>query len=530
MKKIGDLVLVWLGGLVIVSLAATFQSSPGYMDAEYYFAGGKLIQQGQPFREPYLWNYLANPESLLAPAFTYWMPLASIIAWLGMILGRSELFQVARLPFLILSSFVPPLTYALSWQISGQRFTALFAALLAWYPMYYLAYLTTTDTFAIYMILGSIWLVLAGKISELKRETSFLAGIVSGLLHLARADGLLWTVLLGAVLVIAGIKRRRQQGKGFPFGAGLLFAVGYLLVMGAWYGRNWIEFHSLFPPGNQRALFLRTYNDLFRYPASDLNFRYFLKDGLAPLIHDRLYATGQNLQTLIAVQMEILLFPLFILGYWKKRSEPIVQAGFIAWLVIFGLMSVVFPFAGWRGGYFHASAAFQPLVWCLASEGLGCFIRWGSSKRNWNATQGLQVFSTGIVVFLLILTVYLYKVRVIGKDLSRPFWDESQKRQAEICNALQGLIAREKLQEAVIMINNPIGFYLACEKPALSVPVGGEQAIRMVARQFRARFLILESDHPPELADYFFAPRNTGLLTLIDNQQEWKIYRIHETP
>lgn len=530
MKKFGDLLFVWLGGLAVVCSAAIFQSSPGYMDAEYYFVGGKLIWQGLAFREPFLWNYLADPTSLPAPAFTYWMPLASVLAWLGMRLGNNVSFQLARLPFLLLSSFIPPLTYALSWQIKGQRFTALFAALMAWLPMYFLAYLTTTDTFAIYMILGSIWLILAGRIPELGKGGCFLSGIISGLMHLARADGLLWMLMFLTMLLVDGIIKRRQQEKVFPFSILLLFLAGYLVVMGGWYGRNWMVFQSLFPPGNQRALLLHSYNDLFRYPAGELNFAYFLKEGLAPLIHDRLYAIGQNLQTLIAVQMEILLFPLFLLGYWKKRSQPIVLAGSVAWLVMFGLMSVVFPFAGWRGGYFHASAAFQPLVWCLASEGLDSFVNWGVRKRDWNATQALQVFSVFILIFLLILTAYVYKVRVIGNDLSQPIWEESQRRQAQICKALREIITGEKPREEVIMINNPIGFYLVCERLAVSVPVGGEQAIQMVSRQFRARFLVLENDHPPELADYFYTPRNTSLLTLIDNQPEWKLYRIHEIP
>jgi len=530
MKIFGDLLFVWFGGLVMVCLAAIFQTSPGYMDAEYYFAGGKLIWQGEAFREPFLWNYLADPKGLPATAFTYWMPLASVIAWLGMTLGNSANFQIARLLFLILSSFIPPLTYALGWQIKGQRFTALFAALMAWFPMYYLAYLPTTDTFAIYMILGSIWLILAGKVSGLGKGGCFLSGIISGLMHFARADGLFWMFIFFVMLVNAGIGKRRQQEKDFPFDALILFLAGYLVVMGGWYGRNWMEYKTLFPPGNQRALFLHSYNDLFRYPASELTFAYLLKDGVTPLIYDRLYAIGQNFQTLIAVQMQILLFPLFMLGYWKKRSEPIVLAGSIAWLVMFGLMSVVFPFAGWRGGYFHASAAFQPLVWCLASEGLGSFVNWGVRKRGWNATQALQVFSVFILFFLLILTVYLYKVRVIGNDLSQPVWEESQKRQAQICHALRGVITGEERSEEAIMINNPIGFYLMCERSAVSVPVGGERAIQMVARQFEVRFLILESDHPAELADYFFAPRNTGLLTLIQNQPEWKIYRINEIP
>ncbi|PWH18294.1 MAG: hypothetical protein DDG59_06495 [Anaerolineae bacterium] len=530
MKNLSDLLLVWLGGLVIISLAAVFQKSPGYMDAEYYYAGGKLLWQGAAFREPYVWNYLADPKSLPVPAFTYWMPLASILAWLGMSVAGKDAFEAARFPFILLSSFIPPLTYHLSGRISGQRFMALFSGLLAWLPMFYLAYLPTTDTFGVYMVLGTFWFLLAEKIPLLNKQLAFLAGIVSGLMHLARADGLIWMLIYGTLLMIPVIKKQRQQNSGYRIGVVLLFCLGYMMVMGGWYARNWMEFQSLFPPGNYRSLFLRTYNDLFRYPAIDLNFENWVEDGLVPLIQDRLYALGQNFQSLVAVQMQILLLPLSVLGYWKMRAKPMIRIATLVWLAMVGLMSVVFPFAGWRGGYFHVSAAFQPMVWCLASEGLAIFVNWGVRKRSWNASQALRVFSLFIFGFLLILTLYLYQERVIGKDLHQPLWEESQQSQEQICRAVRNLVMSDKLNDLVVMINNPIGFYLACEQPAVSVPVGGERAVQGAAQQFGVRLLVLEKDHPDELAHLFYAPRSTSLFELIDNQPEWKIYRLHESP
>ena len=44
------------------------------MDAEYYYAGGIRLAEGDGFTENFLWNYLDNPVGLPHPAFTYWMP------------------------------------------------------------------------------------------------------------------------------------------------------------------------------------------------------------------------------------------------------------------------------------------------------------------------------------------------------------------------------------------------------------------------------------------------------------------------
>jgi hypothetical protein len=457
------------------------------------------------------------------------MPLASILSWLGMTFGNQETFAMARLPFILVGSVIPPLVYWLSWSMSAQRFVALFATLLAWLPMFYLAYLPTTDTFAIYMVLGTLWLILAGRVSTFRIAEAGLAGIVCGLMHLARADGLVWTLLFCLVLLWDDLKGQGKR-EGVLFGKMAVFLISYGVVMGGWYVRNLLDTHSLFPPGNQRSLFLHTYNDLFRYPPSDLNLEYFLRQGMVAIVSQRFYALGQNLMSFVAVQMEILLTPLFLLGYWRRRGEAMVKIAGFTWLVMLGLMSLVFPFAGWRGGYFHLSAAFQPLIWCLSAEGFTRWVQWGVEKRKWNASQSLRVFSLFMIGFLLILTASLYAKRVIGSDFSQPKWQEDQQRQGKICRSLRENLTEVALQEAVILINNPIGFYLSCQIPAVAVPVGGEHALRQVASRFGAKTLVLERDHPAEFAAFFISPHDSELLTLIESEDEWKIYRINESP
>ena len=70
-------------GLAVYLLVAVFQHTPGYMDAEYYYAGGLRLAGGDGFTEPFIWNYLDNPPGLPHPSHTYWMPLASLVAYLG---------------------------------------------------------------------------------------------------------------------------------------------------------------------------------------------------------------------------------------------------------------------------------------------------------------------------------------------------------------------------------------------------------------------------------------------------------------
>ena len=43
-------------GLAIPFGIAQFQPNPGYLDSDYYFAGGIQLAMGRGFTEPYLWN------------------------------------------------------------------------------------------------------------------------------------------------------------------------------------------------------------------------------------------------------------------------------------------------------------------------------------------------------------------------------------------------------------------------------------------------------------------------------------------
>jgi hypothetical protein len=105
---------LWALGLALVLLAAAFQSVPGYMDAEYYYAGGLRLAEGSGFSEPFLWNYLNDPVGLPTPSHTYWMPLASILAALGQACCRHLQPGLA-----VASSIV---NAALSWQDCSRVF------------------------------------------------------------------------------------------------------------------------------------------------------------------------------------------------------------------------------------------------------------------------------------------------------------------------------------------------------------------------------------------------------------------------
>jgi hypothetical protein len=165
---------LFLLSLALIAGVSVFQASPGYMDAEYYYAGGVQLASGHGFQEPFLWNYLDSPAGLPHPSHTYWMPLASIIAAIVPGIVGLRGFELARLPFILIAGMVAPLTAALAYSQDCQKKNAILAGLLAVFPGYYLAYYATTDTFAIYMVFGTIFLLLG------KKATPRAAALING--------------------------------------------------------------------------------------------------------------------------------------------------------------------------------------------------------------------------------------------------------------------------------------------------------------------------------------------------------------
>jgi hypothetical protein len=515
---------LFLLALLISGLIALFQTSPGYMDADYYYAGGVRLAEGQGFSEEFLWNYLDNPDGLPHPSHAYWMPLASLVAAVGMAITGSTAFWAGRLVFLCITGLIAPTTAALAYAITRNKANALLSGLLAAIPGFYLSYLGTIDTFGIYMLLGALWYLIIGN----KRPSfgwpivawSFALGLVSGFFHLARADGLIWLLISGVAVIYgtgwkAGRNEPGQTSRSWASIYALLaLATGYLVTMGPWMLRNMSVFGTPLSQGGIQALWLTDYDELYSYPPGLLTPERWWASGLRAICDARLQALGQNLQTALAVQGEIFLAPLIIFGLWRLRKDQRIWLGVMSWVITFGVMTVFFPLVGWRGGFFHSGAALQPLFWAAAPVGLDVFIDWGRRVRRWDYRQASLVFRAGLVALALLLSALTVQKRVIGPSIDHPAWGNEWEAYVR----LEGALREARIEpNAIVMVNNAPGYYAANRRPAISIPNGGVEVSLEVAKRFNAAILLLESNHPRGMSELYEHPKDLpGLEYLLD--------------
>jgi hypothetical protein len=525
---------------------AAFQNSPGYMDADYYFAGGVQIVEGKGLSEPYIWNFLGNPDGIPHPSHAYWMPLASFVSALSMYLAGEISFFTARIGFQIIAALIPPLTAGLAYQISANAMFAAISGVIVVFSGFYLPYTSTTDTFGICMVLGALLFLLISS-DDTSQETSrqqyphklrlISMGLVAGLMHLARTDGSTWLLLtLISVCVreasvslggeenwvnwhrkLTSIINRRVIIK-------LSFVlIGYLLIMSPWMIRNISVFGTPLSPGGSRALWLTDYDELFNYPIDGLTFSRWWDAGLGEILKARLWAIGINLQRSLAEQGGIFMVPLILLGMWRLRRNPTVRFGALAWLFTFVMMSFIFPYAGARGGFFHSSAAIQPLFWVMVPIGLDVFINWGVRVRGWNYKQAFRIFGGAVIGFAALLSVYIFVERVTGQDIKNPTWDISNNTYRYLEEKLTGLGAKPSDR---VLVNNPPGYYIASGREAVVIPNGDFHTLLEAANRYMVDYMLLDENHPVGLEKIFADPYNVTDIIYLSTEKKTHIFKL----
>jgi len=182
-------------------------------------------------------------------------------------------------------------------------------------------------------------------------------------------------------------------------------------------------------------------------------------------------------------------------------------------------MTVLFPFAGARGAFFHAGAALQPMWWALAPLGLESILA-SLQKRGMGHEGNRFVFRSILIMIAMILTVYVVYLRIFTLG-----WGEGEDADYPVIE--QVLVDNGIQQSDIVIVRNAPGYYLATGRSAISIPYGGEEAILAAADQFEANYLVLE----PEAAlnpiqDLFQNPEGRSTFIYLGEHDGARIYRI----
>ena len=506
-----DYVLLFALALLIRLFTALFIHQPGYMDAAYSYDIALNLAQGRGFVEPFIWNYLDDPSGLPHPSHLYWMPLPTLLAWVGLtVLGQS--YRAAQAPFAIVSALLPLVSYWVAVQTTGQRRHGWLAGLLTLFSGFYLPFWSHTDNFAPFALVGSLSLIAAWQAGRARERAtsaigwSLAAGALVGLAHLSRADGLLLLV----AIAISNIKYRISKDKSLPSAGrspfvighlsfdiyNLIFVIfGYVLVMLPWFIRNWVVIGAPLPAAGTQTIWLTTYDDLFSY-GRELSPQTYLAWGWANILRSKLDALWLNLQTVLAVLCMVFLAPLVPIGWWRLRRHPLYQLATWYALLLFLAMTFVFTFPGPRGGLFHSGAALLPFIFTAAPVGLDVLIEWVSARRQgWDARLAKHVFGVGLVGMALLVSGFVYYQKVVVET-------RQQGSSAPYSHLVEWLHA-EGQGDAIVMVGDPPGYWYHGGGSSIVVPNEPVETVLAVADRYGARYLVLDHNRPRSLVSLY---------------------------
>jgi hypothetical protein len=439
------------------------------------------------------------------------MPLTSIVAAPFIALAGASrpaalLFRAAQIPFVLLASLLPLLSYLIALRLSGQRRHAFAAALLTLFSSFYFGFWTTTDSFALYGVVAGSALYLGGRIKEAGGKEAggrrngqlFLIGLCAGLAHLTRADGLL---ILAALMLVLLLQIRKPS---LLLPSCFLLLLGYLLITTPWFLRNVFVVGAPLAPGGGRTLWLTNYDDIFTFHPKRLTPANYFAAGWGAIWEGKWFGLSTALGTLIGPLCSIAVFPLALLGGWKLRRHPLYTPALLYGGLLFAVMTLAFTFPGARGGLFHSGAALLPFVSPAALIGLDASVEAAARRLpHWRPDKSKPIFTLLLVALILPLTVILFQRRLAIPQPESVYPDIGHW----LANANPD-------SNTVVAVGDPPGFYYFTGYAAIILPNGDPEDVLAAMHRYPARWLVLDENHPAALAELYANPASDSRFRL----------------
>lgn len=517
MKKFQPYIILYVITLAFRIATALPLEQAGYMDASYTIHIAENLARGRGFVEDVLWNYLDQPAGLPHPSNLYWMPLPAIlVAPFFVLFGVS--YRVAQIPFIILSSFLPLFAFYLSHKIFARDAYAWAAGLFTTFSGFYTIYWVSPDNFTVYALTASLCLFFitrgletnAEELGRSQAQTSadkffFIAGLFAALSHLARADGLLLLAIAPLSLLLCALRSSRNAA---PLARHLLFStlyflLGYLFLMSPWFARNYSAVGAVLPSAGTKTMWLTHYDELFRF-ADDLTPARYLMWGASAIIGSKVNGAVQNFFILLFASLQLFLAPFALIGLWQSRRRVEFLPAMLYVILLGGVLTVVFTFPSWRGTLLHSSVALVPFFAVAAPPGIDAAVEWIARRRRaWNVRQATGAFRVGFIALAIFFSVYLYSQGVwgslFGNPMNVPLWNQRDAHYPAIACWLD----QNANADDIVMVVDPPSFYNISHRRAIAIPTDDVNAVLVAAQRYRARYVIVEYDHPRPLEDLY---------------------------
>jgi hypothetical protein len=490
----------------------------------YYLDVARNLVTGQGLTTDVLWSYASPPLTLPRPAFDLWLPLASLVAAVPMLIAGTG-HHAGQLGGLLLGALIAPLSWAVAQEaarlngLDDRRRTAasIAAGLLAAVLGPWLVATAAPDSTVPFAILATISALLMSRmllrtgtgavtdsapagvaVGDTRRSqggasawrSGLVLGLALGLTYLARQE-VIWLGLTFLVLCLAGV-RRVPRGRRLRTAAGLLgpVFVGGLIVVVPWMVRQQLTFGGAATAQALENMFLLRNEQIFSIHDRP-TLGGWLAQGIPGIVGAPIRAMGTQLTDTILLGA----FPVGVVGILSaillRRSPALRRPSALLLLLASGSLTflataLLFPVATLWGTFLHASGPL--LVALIVASTLGadaCMAR-VSRARGWPKVNVIVGPAALLALALPVAAVQLGAVADSARSMER--------RLAAVRMALP--ITGDDPRSA-LMSDHPMSVAWVLGRPVMVLPDDAPATLAELARETGVRTLIVFDERAP---------------------------------
>lgn len=495
----------WLVGAALVGLAVvaravavTQVTMAPTVDSAYYVGVAGRLATGQGLTADVLWTYASPPLTLPQPAFALWMPLATLLAAIPMVLGATTSLFASQVAMIVVGAALAPLTWYVADQaaaangLTGRRRTtvALGSGLVAALFGPFLVAVIGPDSSVPFAVLAvaACCAMPRALAAESGRRWGVVLGALLGCAYLARQETI-WLGLTYLLLLLPELRRRVPADRAAWLARTLLpVIITGAIVVAPWLVRQAVVFGSPFPGQAVENLWFTRNQDVFAF-AQPPTMATFLAQG--PLVIVEHIAAGmwhQLVDVLLLPTLPVGLFGLLGLAWaWRTpalRTATALRALTLAAALMFLATGLLFPVATLAGTFLHASGPALVALVVVAALATDQVVAAIGAWRGWDKQNA---WLAPLLTLALALPLTGLEVWLTGS-----FAASQAAREGAAATALESQVpAQADGAPAIIISDEPIGFALSTGRPMLILPDEAPSDVLQLARQFGARAVLM---------------------------------------
>jgi len=441
---------------------------PGHGDAAFYYTAAKNLAERGRLEVDYVWHFLDPPEGLTHPAGDYWATFASVLMAAPIAAGAGLKGATALAALFGLLTGLATLFAARA--LNASRTVQLAACAVALLHPALVNASTSPDATIFYVAFVTATFALITRGARDPAAYGW-AAAAAALGYATRQDAVLLAPTLAIAVLLSPHDWRTRRRALVRAALVYLACVTPLLV------QRYVELGSPFPHGLSRAVFARSYEDLYSYSAP-LDWTSYRAWGWDAILESKRTAVANNLQTLLRALGPALAAALGIGWLRSLRRDAGVRSALLSLLAFLALQvvfyGVVVTVVASHGSFQRVTLAMLPFLVLVGLNGLDGWLPW--SGVNAALLLGLCLPRVGGS------DVLAHRKLQLNAGLS----EHSERLHVALERTL-----RPGDPPPVLMTRNPWELHLTRGYGAVQIPTDGLPTVLHVAERYGVTHLVL---------------------------------------